>query len=529
METENDSRMLYLTIGLVVGELCFFFGLMIDKYWFLGIPLDVCAMIVIYAVVYISSIKEGTAHDWLKIDVVGESQHELEGDDEGCWFSIDGKPELVQISEPEVKAILQSDEIIEHATQIKDKIDALYSLEPVVQSIEKRDGNSVACTIELREDHVDFFKYSLDYFKLRQLESHLPRNIVRFIYREMGYKIWISKDQAAKTFAALDPVAIKRLRSNIRERFHKDLNLQAVQEYLKLKFENWFFPKEIEFFNKRGITNFGQLLEKDVHALGKQFNMEFKRRTDFNLPKFVAALKGEVVRNMSILLQTFSDTGLAQFVKLNEVPLFMVHYDYYFYRVRFKNRKWEVPIRETEKTGTKIRTSSVILMMPRLWGDAIRNRPREMYFNGIPIMVPQTEKIQVAYIRMLLSGLPVYFVNDCSYLRDRNKAKLDIETEKVLKGFIDTLSFLYRKKMDDVQKTKTLYTDAQATIESQQETIDDLVASDTEKENVGEEFKRMRDMVKARTIPTKTELPIFWFLLIVILIAGVFVGMNWPW
>lgn len=534
METENDFRLVYLLVSLVASELFFFLGIMIDKWYLLGIVLDFCVTIVVYAIVKIKSIEEATRYSWLKIDFVGDDddidKSKASADDEGLWYTIDGEPELVQISQPELKAILESDEIREHSEQIKSKIDAFYDLEPTVKKIEKVNDNTVACTIDLKEEHVDFFSYELDYFLNRELESHLPRRIARYIERYLvGPAWWFLKKDAVNTFSRLDSARIKVLRAEIRERFHKDINLALVQNYLKMKFENWFYPAEIEFFKSRGIQNFGQLLEKDLVELGQQFNRQFKRKTDFALRKFVHDLKREIVSNMSILLQSFSKNGLSKFVKLNEIPLFMVHYDYYFYKLRFKNRKVEVRIPETENSGTKIRTRDVVFMLPKLWGDAIRNRPREMFFNGIPITVSQTEKIQVSFIRMLLSGVPVYFINDCAYLRKRNKAKMDIEMDKVFRGFVETLAFLYSKKINDIAKTKTLYTRAQATIETQQETIDDLVASETENEDVQESFKRMRDKITVRGTPAKAEVPVFWFLLILVLVAGLFIGMNLPW
>lgn len=531
----EDKQLIYPLVIFLISYMMLFVGAFVTPWFFLVMAIFIMISSLMAYNDYVQVIKEASAIPRWIIHFNTEDEdcdneedsiiEDLENETRNV-YGIIGKPELLQVSQPELLAALSNSKLKDEMTKVMSKVDAYYSPKIEITDVKAtvRDIKGTTTVkgrfIDMKEPHVNYFKYDLNYFLESKFESHLDKHQIAFLRLKVINEtkfIGMADDELLE----LQEEMVKSMPKKV-----KMHDLFQVKLWMQMKFENYLSRKHLKFFNDRGVFNFGTLLTQDIDTLEEQFKKRiawFESDKILSLKKLIEDLKDEILEKLSQFVMTMEENELMQFFMLQEVPLYMLYSNYYFYRITL-SRKFEVPIRDEEHGDKVLKSSKLIVILPQLFEKSIRYKPRELMFQGFPVRVSTTERVELIFKTIYKKDTPIFYVNSCSYSRKYVKDNLKPEGDKILVGIVNALV----KDINAVEneKTKVLwqYGHDQDKIESLNNLMKFKDAQELANEDAQKSFDKKKKEIELRLTPNKKEIKIFWFFTIISFLTGLAIG-----
>lgn len=526
MNQDNDNRMVYILLLFMAIEFTAFPAITVSTWYLLLIFAEIIIFLVVYVKIQIASLKYGTGKKWwlTRFHYPGKKP-----DFEEYPLSLDGKPKLTRCSYGQMRALLDNPQLAEHHDKFKAHVDR-YSNADVRYDPTVIDptGNVMGYRV-VDKNKIDFSDYKIENFLEPSLRAFLPNwRIYWFIHRylEMGYVL--NKKRVRGAFLRLGDEQLMHLQRQIKEKYHKYLDMREIQMCLSHDYENFFYKKEIVFLRSKNIRTMQDLLDADLERLEVEMNKNLckQRLIEKNIPlaKIARDLQKEIIDEGALFLERVSDKTYDLLMDIREMHMMKIFFKYLPYSVTF-HQTIEATV-ENEGFRVEFKRKTVWVLFPDLAENSLLYAPDVLCINGFPTTCPDVEHVQLLYMRILQNSRPVYLLNDCGYLRKNDRNSIVRDGDRCSYEIIGLLQKELDTKDAENEDISTLYNRANTTIGVKSETIRNMEGFVLDEEEPENKVPKLAKRYKPRGTPKDKEVPIFWFLLIVVLVAGIFIGMK---
>lgn len=267
-----------------------------------------------------------------------------------------------------------------------------------------------------------------------------------------------------------------------------------------------------------GVHTLEDLRMQNSADLDREIKSQFKKLLldGFNLKKEIQFAEEDITLWTARVIFKLLKTQRVKFIKIRELPLFMLYYNYYIYKVKFDR---EVPTIYKRKDGTICRKFSqeVYMILPQSWNESFKFTSREIPFKGYYPTCPDVAQIEWVFREFILKDLPVYFVNSCWYTRQRIQKDLTVDNDEIMLTTVQIMTELYLDEKKESKKQEMFKDELQIQVdinEGREKYAGALKISNLD-------LDQRRKDVNMSWKPTKTIYLFKWLIVALFIIVGV--------